>query len=43
MEEGRQTSEKLTYDNANLAEKLKKLSTDCESRVALLSRQFDEV
>ncbi|VDN56787.1 unnamed protein product [Dracunculus medinensis] len=42
MEEGRQTSEKLTCDNANLAEKLKKLSTDCESRVALLSRQFDE-
>uniref|UniRef100_A0A9J2P0L9 Myosin tail domain-containing protein n=2 Tax=Ascaris TaxID=6251 RepID=A0A9J2P0L9_ASCLU len=42
METGRETSERLTTDNANLSEKLKSLANEYESRVSLLSKQFDE-
>ncbi|KHN77849.1 Alpha-taxilin [Toxocara canis] len=42
METGRETSERLTTDNANLSEKLKSLANEYESRVALLSKQFAE-
>lgn len=42
METGRETSEKLSSDNANLAEKLKTLANEYESRVAQLSKQFNE-
>lgn len=43
MESGRETSEKLTNDNAMLSEKLKVLANEYESRVAELSKQFSEV
>ncbi|CAG9539799.1 unnamed protein product [Cercopithifilaria johnstoni] len=42
MESGRETSEKLTNDNAVLSEKLKILAQEYESRVAELSKQFAE-
>lgn len=42
MEAGRETSEKLTNDNASLSEKLKSLSQEYENRVAQLSKQFEE-
>lgn len=43
MESGRETSERLTNDNAVLSEKLKALAKEYESRVAELSKQFAEV
>ncbi|VDN38440.1 unnamed protein product [Gongylonema pulchrum] len=43
MESGRETSERLTNDNAVLSEKLKNLAGEYEARVAELSRQFAEV
>ncbi|VDN24180.1 unnamed protein product [Gongylonema pulchrum] len=42
MESGRETSERLTNDNAVLSEKLKNLAGEYEARVAELSRQFAE-
>ncbi|EFO17122.1 hypothetical protein LOAG_11379 [Loa loa] len=42
MESGRETSEKLTNDNAVLSEKLKVLAQEYENRVAELSKQFTE-
>ncbi|VDN86522.1 unnamed protein product, partial [Brugia pahangi] len=42
MESGRETSEKLTNDNAVLSEKLKILAQEYENRVAELSKQFAE-
>lgn len=43
MEADRETSERLTNDNASLSEKLKSLSKEYENRVAQLSKQFEEV
>ncbi|MFH4974623.1 hypothetical protein AB6A40_001332 [Gnathostoma spinigerum] len=42
MDSGRETSERLTNDNASLAEKLKQLAHEYESKVALISKQFAE-
>ncbi|VDN00894.1 unnamed protein product [Thelazia callipaeda] len=42
MESGRETSERLTNDNAVLSEKLKSLAQEYDNRIAELTKQFAE-